>query len=106
MYLSPRSAARSRASGVRRAAGRVVVPAARRLPRRVEAAGSSWTRDGSGMILGAGDVWDSMGNVVFMSATLRMRRIKAGARLLGGSSVAGDETVREGRRSAYGRRRS
>src|SRR5436190_3951339 len=79
MYLSPRSAASSRASGVRRAASRVVVPTARRLLRRVGAAGWSWASDGSGMIPGADELWDSMGNVVFISATFRTRRTKSPA---------------------------
>src|SRR5438034_8975700 len=71
LYLAPRSAASSRASGVRRAASRVVVPTARRLLRRVGAAGWSWASDGSGMIPGADELWASMGNVVFISATFR-----------------------------------
>jgi hypothetical protein len=72
MYLSPRSAASTRASGVRRApVGAVSALPAPRLPRRVGSAGWSWTSDGSGMIPGAGEVWDSMANVVFISATFR-----------------------------------
>src|SRR6185312_3963287 len=74
MYLSPRSAASTRASGLLRAAGRGVVPAAGWLPRRGDAGGASWTSGGSGVIPGAGDVRDSMGSVVFIVATFRTRR--------------------------------
>jgi hypothetical protein len=48
------------------------------------------------MIPGAGDVWDLVKNVVFISATFRMRRAKSGAKCWGGCSGARDETVREG----------
>src|SRR5690242_19888632 len=75
MYLSPRSAACSWASGVRRAASGVVVPAARRLPRPLDAAGSSWTSDGSGMIPGAGELWDSVGNVEIAGAASYWERL-------------------------------
>src|SRR5579862_7234113 len=71
MYLSPRNAASRRASGVRRVAGRLVVPAAPRLGCRVEVVGSSWTTDGAGITPGTGEVSDSIEDVVFMLATLR-----------------------------------
>ena len=67
MYLSPRSAASSRASGVRR----VVVPAAGWLSQRVDATGLSWTSDGSTRASGAGEGWTSVGDVGFMSTTFR-----------------------------------
>ena len=59
---------------------------------------------GASVVPGAGEVWDSIGIVVFMSATFRTRRTKIRRKVLGGSSVAGDETVRMGPPLAYGGR--
>jgi len=45
------------------------------------------------MIPGTGEVWDSMGKVVFMWAIFRTRRTTIRRWMLGGSCVAGHEAL-------------